>query len=181
MAFMWCHQGMKNFLSWGHWGHCWGRHWGPFGGRFGGCFCRFINASSIVSALLRCQTWHCRHGWRKSLCMKKKRKFFVSNSDQLWCPFFKGFSSLESSLWFIKVNPTTRVQSNFVPTLKNVLQKYMYLYHVIQPFYSLDLKPQIVCFLKLLLEFLWCRNFIELVIHKDAVRIPNWRRYHGIQ
>ena len=100
MAFMWCHQGMKNFLSWGHWGHCWGRHWGPFWGRFGGCFCRFINASSIVSALLRCQTWHCRHGWRKSLCMKKKRKFFVSNSDQLWCPLFKEFSSLE----FIKGN-----------------------------------------------------------------------------
>ena len=101
MAFMWCHQGMKNFLSWGHWGHCWGRHWGPFWGRFGGCFCRFINASSIVSALLRCQTWHCRHGWRKSLCMKKKReKVFCQQFQPTLMSLFKEFSSLE----FIKGN-----------------------------------------------------------------------------
>ena len=109
MAFMWCHQGMKNFLSWGHWGHCWGRHWGPFWGRFGGCFCRFINASSIVSALLRCQTWHCRHGWRKSL-YEKKEKVFCQQFQPTLMSLFKEFSSLEYTLSFIKVKSRVFLQ-----------------------------------------------------------------------
>ena len=33
-----------------------------------------------------------------SVWKKRERKFFVSNSNQLWCPFFKEFSSLECTL-----------------------------------------------------------------------------------